>query len=131
MRHIRLLRTASEKSLLDREELEAAIPLFQRDLLGCRSYLVCLERDKVLGLVGFAEQSRRIPNALGVGFISTHRRHRRQGVARALVDALFKHAHATGRSLATTPYGRDGRRILRPLLRAATRRYPGVLLHEA
>lgn len=130
MREIRLLRTASEKSLLDREDFEATIPLFKRDLLRCRTYLASLDGANVVGLVGFAESSRRVPGAFGVGFISTHVDHRRQGVARELVDALFELALSQGKAIATTQYGPLGRRWLRPVLKAASRRYPGVRLLE-
>lgn len=131
MREIRLLRTASEKSLLDREDLEATIPLFRRDLLRCRTYLASFDGGAVVGLVGFAESSRRVPGAFGIAFISTHVRHRRQGVARELVDALFALALSQGKALATTQYGPLGRRWLRPVLRAASKRYPGVRLLES
>jgi GNAT superfamily N-acetyltransferase len=130
MREIRLLRTASEKSLLDKEELEACIPLFKRELLSCRAYLVAYEGAQVVGLAGLAESSRRVPQALGVAFISTHQSFRRQGVARDLVEALFKLAKSSKQDLATTPYGADGRRWLRPMMRDTARRYPQVTLHE-
>ncbi len=130
MREVRLIRAAADKRLLDSPELEASLPLFSRELLKCRTYLASFCEGKVVGLVGIAETSRRVPRALGVAFISTHPDFRRQGVARELVEALFQFARLHGVGVATTPYGPEGRKWLRPLLRDAARRYADVPLHE-
>ncbi len=128
---VRVLRTAEEKQALRAGDcLERDIPHFSEEVLNWRSYLAAFEGDQVVGLVGFVENSLRVPGALGVGFISTHRAHRQRGVARALVNALFEWALEQGKAIANTDYEPDGLKWLKPLMLEQARMTPTVQLIE-
>jgi GNAT superfamily N-acetyltransferase len=125
-----VLRTASEKALLLQGTLESDIPHFHRDVVSHRTYIAVFKEGNVVGLVGLVESSARVTNAMGVGFISTHRSHLRQGVAKALVEGLFKFALQERKAIANTSYEPDGLLWLKPLMASAAQRHPLVTLHE-
>lgn len=126
----RVLRTADEKSCLWDEAVQSGFTLFDQNMLSHRTYIVAFEAQAVVGLVCLVESSARIPGALGIGFLETHRLHRNRGVAKALVNGLFEFASRQGKHIANTSYEPDGERWLAPLMRSAAQRYPHVALHE-
>jgi len=127
---VRLLRTREEKAILREVALSKKIPFLAYDPRAPGSFLVALAGPHIVGAVGLVMDSHRIPGALGVGFVSTHSDHRKQGVSKALVTALFELARQRNQALANTAYEPDGERWLKPVMRRTAALYPDVEFYE-
>lgn len=102
---IKLLRSDLDKYFLHgRRTLEDSIKFFLQDTVLHRSYLVAAQGEEVRGMIGFVEESAWMPQAFGIGFISTHREHREEGVARALLNALFELATKEGKGIVMSAF---------------------------
>ena len=131
MLQVQLLRSPADKRRLLSKSLAPVMAHFDPDMLAHRSYLAALDpQGQVLGLVCFVESSARTPGALGIAFVSTHVQHRRQGVARALVEALFELASTESKPVAMTPYEDDGEKYLKPLVAHFAAQFPSVTVYE-
>lgn len=117
MFEIRQLFVDKDKDVLRKQtDLASAIEFFFADITAHRSYIAAFDGDKVVGLAGFREKSWRVPDAIGVSFISTHRGHQNQGITSQLVSNLFAYARASNKSLAMSAYEPQGLKYLRPVI---------------
>lgn len=116
-----------------RDTLQQKLPFFhpeQLDEMRFRTFLVATINNAVTGIVALRNQSVRLDNAVGVGYISTHKEYRNMGVATAMVHALFAHAHLHGKAIANTAYEPEGLIYLQPVMERVWNRYPSVDLNE-
>lgn len=116
-----------------RDDLSSNVPFFcerQLNEMDFRTFLVATIERTVTGIVALRKESSRLENALGVGYISTHRDFRNMGVATAMVHALFAHAKLQGKAIANTRYELDGQIYLRPVMERVWNKYPTVELNE-
>jgi GNAT superfamily N-acetyltransferase len=127
---IRILRTPSDKALLRKEQLADGFNFFDPKMVEHRTYVVVLEAGQPVGLAALVESSMRIPGALGVGYVETHRAHRQRGIAKLLVEGLFGYALESGKDIANTEYEPDGLKWLKPLMQSAAQRSHQVRLFE-
>ncbi len=125
-----VLRNREEKAILRDPELAEKFSCFNPDMVNFRTYVVALEAGKVVGMVALLDQTMRMENAVGVGFVESHLDHRNRGIARVLVDGLFQYARKSRKAIANSAYTSDGRKWLQPLIKEAAERYPDVPLHE-
>lgn len=102
------------------------LPLFKPHFAAIRSFIVSVRGDEVQGLVCFREESARMPGCMGVGFVTTHPGHRRQGVASTLVDALFALARSQGKGVVNSSYEKAFEQWIRPVFERAAKRTPEV-----
>lgn len=128
--HVRLLRTRDEKSVLREVALSKKIPFLVYDPRAHGGLLVALAGPHIVGAVGLVMDSHRIPGALGIGFVSAHSDHRRKGVSKALVTALFELARQRNQAIANTAYEPDGERWLKPVMRRTAALYQDVEFYE-
>lgn len=129
MLETRVLRDEGEKTWLDQAELAEEFFYFDPETVASSTYIAVVDQGTVVGLVAVSEDSLRVPGALHILFVETHADHRRRGVARLLVEGLFRFAGAQGRAIANSAYTPNGWLWLRPLMQSAAATQ-GVTLHE-
>jgi GNAT superfamily N-acetyltransferase len=108
----------------------SSISFFDPDMMGQRTLLVAYNDNVVVGIAAIVEKTVWYPNALGIGYISTHDDHRNIGVATALVTALFDYAKKSCKHISNTPYEPDGERYLKHVMHRISNNYPSVTLYE-
>jgi len=128
MIEIKIIRTDSEKELLRNKDLEHTVKFFT--LLTNRTYIAALKGDRVVGLAALVEDSIRQPGSIGLGYISTHRDYRNQGIAKVLVQALFELVLAENKNIVNTHYEMDGLMFLEHVMHRVAKLYPSVILTE-
>lgn len=121
---------AQDKQSMLRKIEQHSIPFFMEMLLDWRTYVVVYEGNRIVGMAGLLEHAVRCDNSIGIAFISTHKDHRNRGIAKILVDAVFKYAQDTGKNLANTEYEPDGEKYLRHIMHRTAEKYPKVKLFE-
>lgn len=121
--------TQDKESMLRKIE-RGSIPFFTEMLMDWRTYVVVYDGNRVVGMAGLLEHSVRCDNSIGIAFISTHKKHRNRGIAKMLVDAVFKYAQDSGKNLANTEYEPDGEKYLRHIMHRTAEKYPKVKLFE-
>ncbi len=94
--------------------------------LHTRTLLVAQLDNIVVGLTVLHNNASNHENALGVGYVSTHKKYQNMGVASAMVKALFMHAQLTGKAIANSPYELDGQIYLQPVMERTSNRFPTV-----
>lgn len=107
-----------------------SIQFFSGDVIDWRTYIVAYLENRVVGVVSLVEETKCYLNSVGVGFISTHIDYRNQGVAKALVEALFAFAALRGKNLANTAYEPLGELYLERVMQRTALQYPDVVLYE-
>lgn len=107
------------------------LPLFKPHFAAIRSFIVAVCGDEVQGLVCFSEESARMPGCMGVGFVTTHPNHRRQGVASTLVDELFAFAQAHGKGVVNSSYEQACEQWIRPVFERTAKRFPQLPFWDA
>lgn len=115
------------------KDMEQNVPFFipmQLEELHFRSLLVAQLDQCIVGIASVHNNSMRVENALGVGYISAHKNFRNIGVATALVKALFTHAKLEGKAIANTPYEIEGEIYLKHIMQREYNRFPTVDLIE-
>lgn len=128
---VRLLSTRSEKEPLHAAALTEKIPFLGYDLVEHRSFLTAFDAHGTpVGVVSLVMDSRRIPGALGVGFVSTRSDFRNRGVSKALVNGLFELARSRQQAIANTHYEPEGLAWLKPVMHRAAALYPDVEFYE-
>ena len=126
---IRLLRSISEKAvLLKQAGLAQEIDFFTSYNVPIRSYIAAFDGDKVVGLVSFMYGSSRGPEHLGIGFVSVSKGWRNKGVAKALVEKLFKVAENEGKSIFPSYYEDMGKKYLHHVMERTAIAFPAVAL---
>ena len=116
-----------------RDELKEQVPIFSPANLwnvGHRTLLVARLDQCIVGITSITNKSFRVEDAVGVGFISTHKQFRNMGVATAMVKALFTHAELHGKAIANTPYEPEGKMYLEHVMQRVANKYPTVELIE-
>lgn len=107
-----------------------SIRFFNHGMIGCRTFIAVYHDQKIVGLASLTESSNWHDNAIGVGYISTHKGYRKKGVAKLLVETLFNYAATTHRDISNTSYEPDGKLYLRHVMQRVSTQHPEVTLYE-
>jgi len=95
-----------------------------------RSWIVAYDDVCIRGLIALRKESGHIPNALGIGYISTHKKYLNQGIASLMVRSLFDYAKKLKKDIANTPYEPDGDIYLRHIMEREAMKHLDVTLYE-
>lgn len=123
--------TREEKSQLKGRDQIPGFSLFYSDIVDHRVYVVAYLESRIVGIAQLIENSSRVPNAVGIGFIETHTDFRNRGVAKALVDEIFSMAKRQGKNIANTTYEPEGELWLRGVMERVAGQTPEVNFYEA
>lgn len=112
-----------------KEDLEQSVRFFKREQLEqlhFRTLLVAQIDRCVVGIISVHNNSAHHENAVGVGYVSTHKKYQNLGVATAMVKALFAHAQLQGKAIANSPYELEGEIYLQPVMQRVSNKFPTV-----
>jgi GNAT superfamily N-acetyltransferase len=126
----RILKTYDEQAQYINESLKPFIPFLSVSLMGFRTVVVALENNVVVGIASLTEESSWHADCLGVGYVSTHKHYRDQGVATALAKAIFQYAHDIGKGISNTKYEPDGIMYLQKVMTRLATEYKNVKFIE-
>lgn len=116
--------------LLDQTgDLEKFVRFFNSEQLRqhqFRTFFVAQIDRCIVGITSVRNSSAYHENAVGVGYISTHKRYQNLGVATAMVKALFAHAQLEGKAISNSPYELEGDIYLKPVMQRVSNKYPTV-----
>lgn len=112
-----------------KEDLEQSVRFFkpeQLDEFRFRTLLVAQIDRCIVGIISVHNSSAYHENAVGVGYVSTHKKFQNLGVATAMVKALFAHAQLEGKAIANSPYELEGEIYLQPVMQRVSNKFPTV-----
>lgn len=112
-----------------KEQLDGPVKFFkpeQLQELRFRTLLVAQLDRCIVGISSVHNSSAYHENAMGVGYISTHKKYQNMGVATAMVKALFTHAQLQGKAIVNSPYELEGQIYLQPVMQRESNKYPAV-----
>lgn len=112
-----------------RDDLKESVRFFKPEQLNDfrRRSLLVAQLDKcIAGIIYVHNSSAYHENAVGVGYVSTHKKFQNLGVATAMVKALFTHAQLEGKAIANSPYELEGEIYLQPVMERVSNKFPTV-----
>lgn len=122
------------KLLFDQtKDLQAGVKFFKDEHLyelDKKTLLVAQIEKCVVGIIRIQNDTMHYDNAVGVGYVSTHKKYQNMGVATAMVKALFAHAQLEGKAIFNSRYELDGEIYLQPVMERVSNKYPTVELVE-
>lgn len=98
--------------------------------LELKTLLVAQIENVIVGITRIQNDTSHYDNAVGVGYVSTHKKYQNLGVATAMVKALFAHAQLEGKAIFNSRYELDGEIYLQPVMQRVSNKYPTVELVE-
>ena len=111
------------------DDLESFIRFFNADQLKdfrFRTFLVAQLDKCIVGITSVQNSSTYHENAVGVRYVSTHKKYQNLGVATAMVKALFIHAQLEGKAISNSPYELEGEIYLQPVMQRVSNKFPNV-----
>ena len=112
-----------------KEQLDGPVRFFKSDQLTQLHFrtLLVAQLDKcIVGITSVHNSSSYHENAMGVGYISTHKKYQNMGVATAMVKALFTHAKLQGKAIVNSPYELEGQIYLQPVMQREANKHTDV-----
>ena len=112
-----------------KDELQTSIRFFnptQLHSLDVRTLLVAQLDKCIVGIVSVHNSTFYHEDAIGVGYVSTHKKFQNLGVATAMVKALFVHAELKGKAIVNSPYELEGEIYLQPVMQRVSNKFPSV-----
>lgn len=112
-----------------KDDLKESVRFFQPEQLNqfhFRTLLVAQLDKCIVGIISVHNSSAYHENAVGVGYVSTHKKFKNLGVATAMVKALFLHAQLEGKAIVNSPYELEGEIYLQPVMQKVSNKYPTI-----
>lgn len=120
--------SADEKPLLAKINQRRWL-FFRRDVWKYRNYLVAHQDGIVMGMIVFNHNTQWMDNAFGVSAVEVLPAFKNQGIAKALITELFRHAEMEGKDISITPYEDEGERYIKHIFRRCQHQYD-VMIQE-